>query len=563
MNKTTSGSKIGTLKSSRGLGTLLLVFVLLSGLFLGQMGPSTAHAQPPAGDVEISMTGPETANIGDTITYNITVKAVNTTFIGPTSVIYSLPYGLTYVSATQTSGTGGGVAFSCSETSGTVSCLTGALVQDVSATIAVVATINNNATPGYYIFNEAQVVTTVPVIVNKYSNSVITHIPTNTTISIKGPSRILPNSTLTYQLVVKNNGAYPVGSVDVFNAIPAGLTYLSADLQNCTLEQGGNPIKGINNGAPPQDGIYCQLDGLAAGESKIISLTFQAGGALGQCFDELATITIYGNPTFKITNQGSMAGDTATANITTCYGDNNTPEPPADLVAQLRVSPDRVVTDSENTDVTYTLTVKNIGYGKAHSVQAKFPFDPSLVIGYASFEEPGAWVSEIGSDPANPFIVVNFPDLDVNAVVSATVVLRPAADATETTEFDRFTVKWDDAVGSGKTAGSNAVRFSIGSEDVNLNNGDVQLFDPAQITLAKDQTQTFTGDFFAPGELVTGWYTDESGQSTSLGTKLADATGTVSFDFSASGHAAGEKFVLAAHGNRSEISGNSAITIGS
>jgi hypothetical protein len=131
--------------------------------------------------------------------------------------------------------------------------------------------------------------------------------------------------------------------------------------------------------------------------------------------------------------------------------------------------------------------------------------------------------------------------------------------------FLRAFLFWDDDTGAGKPAGSNAVRLFFSTDQTNRNDSDgaVQLLSGATTTATNGQIFSITGDFFAPGEVVSFWYTSKAGQSISLGTAQADGQGRVSFSFTPKDLPPGESYVLAGFGYRSEVKGSFVFTVAS
>ncbi len=237
---------------------------------------------------------------------------------------------------------------------------------------------------------------------------------------------------------------------------------------------------------------------------------------------------------------------------------------PADLVAQLRVTPDRLALSEPSNLISYTFTIKNIGAGRATQTSIRFPLDPNLAIGYTNFGDGRMWVSAIVTMTDQPYIQIKLPTLEAKQIMTGTVVFRPATSApTNATIFTRYIVGWDDALAAGKQAGSNAVRYNLNKEGANRDEtgGAVQFFDPASSSIANNTPFKFNADFYAPHELVTFWYTDKKGVSVALGTQQADDQGKMSFEFTAKDLIVGDSYVIAGMGNRSEVTGSIVVTI--
>ena len=234
----------------------------------------------------------------------------------------------------------------------------------------------------------------------------------------------------------------------------------------------------------------------------------------------------------------------------------------ADLIAQLRVSPDRefgLNTPGDNI-LTYNLTVQNVGPGQAHNVSVHFPINPALTIGYVTSDDAGVWVQQIVTDTATPYIQIAVPDMDNGASHSVKVVMRAGANATAgSTLSTTYAVWWDDASANHRDQYSNGVSLKLtdGSSDRDDTDGAVQLYD---LTANTGSTITISGDFYAPGEGVDLWYTDASNHSTGLGRYKADANGNLTVTIDASSWPTGS-YVIAGRGIRSDVTGAIALNI--
>lgn len=252
------------------------------------------------------------------------------------------------------------------------------------------------------------------------------------------------------------------------------------------------------------------------------------------------------------------------SNAATCIA-ASTPKPPADLVAQLRVNPDSTVLIDPNSEINYSLMVKNIGIGEANRTTVTVPFDGNLDVGYLTSEDPNVWVSAINTNSEPHTVTLSLPTIQSGGSYTANLVMRPSAAAVPgSVEVTRFTVKWDDAERTGKTAGSNSVSYTLSDSTENVNGDSTQMFDPATATVKNGDEQTFNANFFAPGELVTVWYTaPDNTTSTELGTVLADENGAISVTFIPKDLTVGATYSLSAHGNRSDVYASATVTIGS
>lgn len=234
---------------------------------------------------------------------------------------------------------------------------------------------------------------------------------------------------------------------------------------------------------------------------------------------------------------------------------------PANLVAQLRVAPDRVASTNTSTEIVYTLSIKNTGYGKAEKVHVSFPLDPNLTLVDTSMGDTKAWVSKV----AGGIITVEFPDLtEYQQGFTIKLIFHPAQNAKpDTTISAHFTVNWDDAAGAGKQATSNSSLVTLSSDRPTWNDtgGAVHWFDQHGSSVKAGSSYKVTGDFYAPNEWVNFWYTDKDGKSIALGGAFANGNGKISFEFSTKDWKPGQTYVVAGLGNLSQLTGSAALTV--
>lgn len=239
----------------------------------------------------------------------------------------------------------------------------------------------------------------------------------------------------------------------------------------------------------------------------------------------------------------------------------NGQEEPADLIGQLRESPDRVAANDAENVISYTFTVKNVGKGTAGAVSLTLPIDPQLVIGYTKFNDPRLWVSAVTTDS----VMVGLPLLANNDVVSGTIFFRPnpaAAPAAGSKVSTRYTLKWTNPAGDDKLVWSNAVSFDFGGPGSNLDvaGGQVQLMTSGG-PVANSTKMTYHSNFWIPNEIVTAWLTRPDGTSVALSEGRANDQGEYTIEVDTAGLAPGT-YVVAAFGQRSEEYGSGILVVG-
>ncbi|MBN9393395.1 MAG: hypothetical protein J0I20_35520 [Chloroflexi bacterium] len=238
------------------------------------------------------------------------------------------------------------------------------------------------------------------------------------------------------------------------------------------------------------------------------------------------------------------------------------PQPPADLVGQLRQTPDRVAASDTANEITYTFTVKNVGQGKAGAVSLTLPVAAQLVPGYTQFANPNVWVTSVDASE----MIIRLPDLAYNEVVSGTLVFRPNAatvPAPGSIVSSRYTLNWTNPGSEKGQALSNAVSFSFGGTGLE-NNQDVSggLIQLMTVDAPAGTKVTYHSNFWIPNEKVTGWLTAPDGTSTTLVEGNADSQGHFAITVESQGLAAGT-YVVAAYGARSEVYGSGLVVVGS
>ncbi|MBN9390550.1 MAG: hypothetical protein J0I20_21145 [Chloroflexi bacterium] len=236
----------------------------------------------------------------------------------------------------------------------------------------------------------------------------------------------------------------------------------------------------------------------------------------------------------------------------------NIHQPPADLVAQLRQTPDRVADNAATTDITYSFTVKNIGEGKAGSVSLSLPIDPQLSVGYASFTDNRLWVTSVTTTS----ISIAIPDLESNQLVTGTIVVHPQAEPQPSvggSVTSQASVKWTNPGGDDKQVLSNRVSFTFGEAGsvLDVSGGQVQLMTLDTTTTGK---AVAVGTFWIPNEPVSAWLTNPDGTSTAISQGSADGNGTYTITVDTTKLAAGS-YVIAAYGQRSEVYGSAVLTV--
>ena len=368
---------------------------------------SAAAAPIPAADLSITKTdGVTTVIPGNTVTYTIVATNAGPSAVTGATVADTFPATLTGVTWTCVA-TGGG---SCTASGSGNIADTVNLPVGATATYTVTATVSATATGT--LVNTATVTLpggiTDPTPGNNSATDTDTVAPrADLRISKSGPGSATPGSTLTYTLVVANDGPADATGVSVTDPPPAGLTFVSAS-------------------APCAGGFPCSVGDLAAGSTVSLTVTF-------------AVPSGYTAPD-PIVNIASVAGDQPdptpannTASSSTAVGRT----PSADI-GVVKTGP---ATAAPGSTVTYSLVVTNHGPDDAANVSLADPVPAGLAFASATAPCAGGFPCSLGTLNAGASVSVSAtfsipagyttPDPIVNAASVSTTTSdpNPANDA--------------------------------------------------------------------------------------------------------------------------------------
>jgi hypothetical protein len=365
----------------------------------------------------------------------------------------------------------------------------------------------------------------------------------NLTLSFN-PAVIEPNNNSVLSFVLNNPTGSALTNVSFNSTLPSQLTIVGTATNACG--------SGTVTATPGTGSVSASGVALANNQTCAITVTVTSK-VVGKWTVTVNSLSSSQTGAFAINASATLTVQLPQAGL------------PADLILQLRITPDRYASTDPANMISYSFKVKNVGPGKAVRVALRLPIDPNLTVGYASFSDSRMWVSAIVRDVDQPYLQIGMPDLDPNSQeFSGTLVFRPASTAKAgAVIFSRLFGAWDDDNGTGKKVYSNGVRFNLSSDNTNRDEtgGAVQLFSPATTSVSNFSTLTITGDFYAPNESINLWITDKNGVSTGLGTSQADANGNFKFDLTVLNLAVGDSYSVVGFGSRSEVSGSTIITV--
>jgi uncharacterized repeat protein (TIGR01451 family) len=224
---------------------------------------------------------------------------------------------------------------------------------------------------------------------------------TDMSVTSSGPGAITAGTNVTYTVTLTNNGPASAQGVVLSDLLPAGSTFVSM-----TKTSGPDTFTFANNGT----GTVTQTatGAIASGSVDVFSLVVSAPASLpnGDRFDNRATVTAT-NP------------DSNTANNTsTTIGFVSNPNPGTDL----RVSVSGPSTLAEGDNVTYTITVTNLGPSTATGVSIIDGFGTLFVYKSATTQQGNF------STGANNAVRFNFGTIAVGATVTATATGQAIED---------------------------------------------------------------------------------------------------------------------------------------
>jgi len=313
-------------------------------------GPSPTPTPIPANLGLTKTDSPDPITSGSTLIYTITTTNAGPGTANNVNVTDPLPVGTTFISCTASQGSCSGPAIG---SNGTVTANFGTIGSPGFATLSI--SVNVTAPGGITLTNTAVTTSSTPdpATANNVASA-------TTTVSANGladlvitksdsPDPVVTGNNLTYTIGVDNNGPDPATNVVVTDTLPPGTTFVS-----CASSVGtcSGPPAGSTGTVTANLGNVALLDPLVT-----ITLVVNVNAAAGSSVSNTASVS-------SQTADSNLANNSATAttSVTTTAS--------TDLSITKTDSPDPVLSGN---NLTYTITVDNIGPNNATSVEISDP----------------------------------------------------------------------------------------------------------------------------------------------------------------------------------------------
>ena len=300
-------------------------------------------------NLTIDKFGPGTVGPGGTITYTLLVRNQGDTDASNIVVADTLPAGFMFVSGNAS---GGFIVPGAAGAGNVLTVTSGSVAAGESAIISIVGTAPQGATGA--ITNNAVVdpANTIDEGVNEddNTNSLVTTIDASLGPDLRifkndFPDPVEPGGTVTYNLLVRNDGMTTANDILVRDTLPTGFTLVSVTTDgNFTADTTTPGIISFTGGS------------LASGDNSAINIV----GTVQNTAGELTNIAVV-DPDGQIT-ESDETNNTETS-VTTVN------DPPPELQPDLGISKQSFPNSVEpGGTITYNLSVSNIGGGDANNI---------------------------------------------------------------------------------------------------------------------------------------------------------------------------------------------------
>lgn len=291
-----------------------------------------------AADVAILKTdSPDPVFAGNNLTYTIIVSNNGDVATGSITATDNLPVSTRFVSATQTAGPAFTVTTpTVGQAGGTFTATAGSFASGLSATFDVVVAVPANTANATTINNTATVSAVGDSNATNDTATATTAVNTRADLSVvkTGPATILVGNNVTYTVTLTNNGPSDAQAVTLTDVLPAGETFVSQ------TQTAGPIFTKANTGNTINDSIATLASGAVATFSFVASVP-----------QATPNNTVFNNTA----TTGSTTNDPVSSNNSSLA--STTAQSPADLKVT-KTGPAGIIAGN---NITYTLTVQNIG----------------------------------------------------------------------------------------------------------------------------------------------------------------------------------------------------------
>jgi uncharacterized repeat protein (TIGR01451 family) len=353
---------------------------------------------PVAASADLSLAlvaAPSPVLAGGNLTYSLTVVNNGPSDASGAMILDTLPAGVTFVSATSSAGTSGGVSTQNGAQVVTIPLGTVTNGATVTATLVVGTTGSTAAS-----INDMATVSAITSDPNAANNSATASATVNPAADVgvaiaASAASVTAGQNLTYTITVTNNGPDTATNVMLTNTLPASASFVA---QGSSATQGSVPTPGNPT---------VSLGTLAAGATATVTIVVTANAASVPSISDSVSIT--SQPTDPNSKNNS-------ASVTT------TVTPAADLAVTIS-APSSV---SVGQNITYTINVTNNGPNDASGVVLTdtlppLPADGTFVVANAT----------VGANPtlAGSTVTSNIGTLTSGSTAQVTIVITPNAAA--------------------------------------------------------------------------------------------------------------------------------------